>query len=146
MQRLTRLIDVVREIEDLERSAIDAISITPGATGYDVRISVHLFLPASENPKLPDGCTMTGVQHWPDILRMIDWRVPAWDQVLEVVNDPELSKPENLGSMEAAERAIVRNGAPSESESGKHWVIVTHGAPRSSERKEWIARMVKIGQ
>lgn len=138
------LIEVARELSDIERTSVGSIMVTPGNNGYHVQFSIEVFLPLGQDLDLPKGVSVTGFEHYPDIERLIDWRTPAWDQVLELVNDPVLSRPEEFGRMEAAEKAIVSSaGEIASSEAQKHWVIVTHGAPRSVERKEWVARRMR---
>lgn len=140
---LPTLLEIARGLNEIERAHVACIMVTPAEGGYFLaRFSVHLFLPHGAEPELPEGVKFSGIERYADIERLISWHTPAWEQVLAVVNDPELSKPESFGRMEAAEKAIVREGKPSDTEAGKHWVISTHGAPRSPERMEWIGRMM----
>src|ERR1039457_701133 len=135
------LIDTLRELAAHERQNVGCVMITPADGGYHARLSIDIKLPIGADPKLPLGVTLSGFERYPDIKRILDWRVSAWDQVLEVLHDPLLSQPGELGTMQAAEKATVSmHGEVAQSEAQKHWVIVTHGPPRSSERIAWIRR------
>ena len=138
-----KLVDAARELDPIERSHFSSIMITAADGGYRARFVIHISMPHAESPKLPKGVSVSGIEHLPDIERVIDWRIPAWEQVLEVVNDPILSLPSELGKMQAVENsAVSEDGDVATSDSKKHWVIVTHGSPHSAERKEWLARIM----
>jgi|SRR5579872_3698274 len=136
---LPRLVDVARELNGMERAHVASIVVRPGEGGYLATFSVSILLPGAEDPQLPQGVQIRAIERYPDIERMIDWRTPAWDQILELIHDPALAKPEAFGSMEAVEKMAVRNAIAGESEADVHWIITMHGAARSEERRQWIA-------
>jgi len=141
--KLPTLLEAAQTLNDVERAHLASIMVTCGGGGYEARFSISLYLPHATEPDLPEGVHFAGIWRYPDIYRTLEWRIPIWDQVLELICHPALTRPEEFGSMEATEKALVLpDGAASQTEADRHWIVVTHGAPRSPERREWIERLL----
>lgn len=116
--------------------------ITPGTLCYVARFVIHIYLPAPVDPDLPESVTFHAINHVPDIERELDWQTPARDQVLQLIHDPELARPQEFGTMKAAEKTRLDRNNLAPDERGKHWIVTTHGKPGSAERMQWLARMI----
>ncbi len=132
---MQRLIDAVRGLDPIERERIAAIRISTANGGYEVSIQLSMQLPEASSESLPEGVAAFGWEAAPALVRQLDWKQPIWDQIMELIHDSEMAQPHNLGSMEAAEAGT------GETEKEKHWIVTTHGAPRSAERLEWLRRI-----
>lgn len=120
-----RLIEAVQAMGDLERSALSSIRIERDATGYIATFSIHLKLPHAQSPDLPKGIQMLGWQGWPDQNEMLDWRIPAIEQIKELHNSGI------CGNLDWHEHGPDR------------WLIKTH-AGSDRERRDWANRLCDI--
>lgn len=130
------------------RAHISAIHIRPTKDGYHATISIHHYgaLPLAEKDRLEEGfpgVTAGGLQRHPDIETTLDWRVPIWEQIVQLVHDAALSALDELGCMRAIEMSRDEaDGTVTKREALQVWTVSTHvGSDR--ERQEWVARCMR---
>jgi hypothetical protein len=125
-------------LDDFQRAQITYIIVSPIPGGFGVRMSQYgMYVTGADSSELPSGVSVEMLSAPDDITAIIDWQTPAWDQILEVVHDPWLTQPEQLGTTSAAEGTYSANhGSCSEREMV--WHMTTHGRARSAERLHWI--------
>ena len=97
------LLEATRSLAPAERSMLDMIRVDVGDGGYKATFSINMRLPHADNLDLPAGVELLGFVRTPDIIRILDWRIDPWEQMLELIHDPELSMAGVLGMMEACE-------------------------------------------
>lgn len=114
-----RLIEAVQNMGDLERSALSAIHIERDTTGYLATFSINLKLPHTQPMDLPKGVSLRGFTRWPDQKEILDWRIPALEQIKELHNSGI------CGNLDWYEHAPDR------------WIAKTH-AGTDKERLDWI--------
>ena len=102
--KLPNLLNAARSLGEVERSHLSSIVITPGTLCYVARFVIHIYLPAPVDPDLPESVTFHAINHVPDIERELDWQTPARDQVLQLIRDPGLARPQEFGTMKAAQK------------------------------------------
>lgn len=141
------LLCAIQSLDPFVRAHISTMRITTGPEGYRVVLSINHYGPVPVETKRHmegkfPGITMLGVSRHPDIEYLVDWQTPIWEQILQLIKDPEISKPEELGSMEAAERSKDEaDGTVSGREAMKDWIVLTHVEPK--DRDAWVARCMK---
>ncbi len=75
------LLEAVRALGELERSALASIRIERDSGGYLARLDFSLSLPRGESLDLPKGVELMGFQRWPEQEILLDWRTPALAQI-----------------------------------------------------------------
>ncbi len=69
--------------------------------------------------------------------------MPIWDQIVQLVHDPGMSTPDNLGCMRAIEMSRDEaDGTVTKREALQVWTVSTH-VGSDQERQEWLARCIQ---
>ena len=142
------LLAAIQALDPFERAHISAIHIRPQQGGFHATISLHHFgaITRAEKDRIESafpGVTAGGFERHPDIERELDWRMPIWDQIVQLVRDTGMSTPDNLGCMRAIEMSRDEaDGTVTKREALQVWTVSTHvGSDR--ERQEWMARCMR---
>lgn len=149
---LPRLIDLAQQLDPFDRLHVNSIWIETSAKGYKVEFRRSLYrpddpyyptdetVPGIVTERLP-GVTAEAVTLAPDIVRYATWHVPIWEQIEQLVGDPQMSEEINLGIMIGTEESRIIDGEVANDEARQYWRISTHGRPRSPERTRWMQRI-----
>lgn len=111
------LAEAIQSLAKVEREHLRAISIWPERGGYAARFDFRMRLPVASESGIA-GVELSGVAAYPQIERLLDWRVPAWEQIQTAINDPQIVA--ECGSANAAEWS---DGA----EKSAHWLVKFEG-------------------
>ena len=140
------LLAAIQGLDPFLRAHIASVRITTGPSGYKAWLSIEHWGPAPLDLKTGiesqfAGIALLGGSRHPDVELTLDWRMAIWDQILQLVHDPALSRPDELGSMEAAELSKDEpDGTVSQREARKTWIVKTHNTRK--ERNDWLARCI----
>lgn len=142
------LLEFARAFDPFLRLHANSVWIKPSAKGYAV--SAHLSLWRPDDPynseggfncrPLP-GIEASAISVAPPLTGVVTWRIPIWDQIVELVYDAEMSMHGNLGTMHANEESRVIDGVVCDKDAHRFWRISTHGRARSTERMDWMRQI-----
>ena len=132
---MSTLRDTLLALDDFQRAQITYIIVSPIPGGFGVRMSQYgMYVTGADASELPPKISVEVLSAPDDITAIIDWRTPAWEQILEVVHDPWLTQPSQLGTLVAVEGTYTPDPANAQ-EWDMRWHINTHGRQNSDERK-----------
>lgn len=142
------LLAAIQAQDPFIRAHISAIHIRPAKDGYHATISIHHYgaIPLAEKDRIEEqfpGVTVGGFQRHSDVETTLDWHMPIWDQIVQLVHDTAMSTPDNLGCMRAIEMSRDEaDGTVTKREALQVWTVSTHvGSDR--ERQKWLARCMQ---
>jgi hypothetical protein len=133
---MSTLRDALCELDKFQLEHLASIHIQPSAGGYAAVLDFNVCLPLGDSYDLPPGIKLLGSERWPQSYIVLEWRADMWEQILEAIHDPWLTSLQHVGNCHAVELAPT-HGNP---DSGRRWLITTHGKPHTPERLEWVNR------